>query len=564
MNAIPGLGGQKLSSPLALPTRFGRYRLTRLLAIGGMAQIYLAKAFGAEGFVKRLVIKRLNPDLAENPHFTSLFINEAKLLVALNHGNIVPVFDFGRVGGDLFMAMEYIPGVSLRKMLQALHEAGRTLEYPLAAHVATEVCKGLDYAHRKSDEYGRPAGIIHRDIKPTNILISFEGEVKIVDFGVAKLAGRMETGGMLTGTLAYMSPEQAERQAVDPRTDVFSAGLVLYEMVAGHRAYECELALDMLAMARRADIPTLPEEAPRELREVIERATRREPTKRFGSAHEMEQALSEYLLLARSAGTTMDSVSPASKLSALMKGLPFAPQEMFSTEEDLEDDDEAFDEEDVLVEEVSGLQDGTMLEPPDLGLIRDAAETFHSEFMTRVLMEEQVTTESRRRWIVGAGVGLLLVAAGIVAYLLLVGPGVGTGAGGGATVARGRAAVADAAGPKAVATADGSGRTPTDLGWGIAVELKEGGVGAPDLELAPDAGRRRRRPRHGYLNINSFPWSNVTIDGRRYKRPTPLLHIRLRTGRHTVVLENREQNLRKVLKVWIRPGVTTWKVVRLR
>ena len=561
MEAIAALSQVRPAAPLQLPARFGRYRLIRLLAVGGMAQIYLAKAFGAEGFVKKLVIKRLDPNLAKNPHFTSLFINEAKLLVTLNHGNIVPVFDFGRVDEDLFMAMEYIAGASLRNLVQALRQDSRFLDRQLAAHIATEVCKGLDYAHRKNDELGRPAGIIHRDIKPTNILISLEGEVKIVDFGVAKLAGRMETGGMLTGTLAYMSPEQAERQAVDPRTDIFSTGLVLYEMLTGQRAYVCETALDMLALARKADLPPLSDDVPAELRAIVEKSTCRDPSGRYASAHEMEQALSEYLLLARSAGSTVDSVSPASKLSALMKELP---QTILGPAAELEDDsDEDLELELVLEppeEEVSGLQDGSMLVPVDLNLIRDAAETFHSEFMTRVLMEEDERPPPRR-WVwlaVGAAVGLTAVAVAVAVVLVLRArphppptPIVSLELDWGVAVSL----------PDDAAPLDAAVATGTDAGAPV-----EDAAGGMDSAPPADSGRRRpgRRHRFGYLNINSIPWSNVTIDGRRQKRPTPLLRIRLRAGRHTVVLENREQSLRKTLKVWVRGGTTTWKVVKLR
>jgi serine/threonine protein kinase len=540
---LPNVPGRYTPSPpLGLPSRFGRYRLTQLLAVGGMSQVYLAKAFGAEGFVKPLVIKRLEPALADNPNITNLFINEAKLLVSLNHGNIVSVFDFGRVGDDLYMAMEYIHGASLRMLINSLEQSGEQLDVQLAAHITTEICKGLDYAHRKTDAGGRPAGIIHRDIKPTNILLSNEGEVKIVDFGVAKLADRMESGGQLTGTLAYMSPEQAEGLAVDPRTDIFSAGLVLYEMLTGQRIYIGDTATEMLNMARSAEIPILPDQVPRELQEVAIRATRRAPGERFSSAHEMEQSLSEYLLLARSAGGVMDSLSPASKLAALMKRLPLEPQ---APDDDEEEEDEPIPEEPGPVQ-VSGLLEEQ--HPPDLAMIRNAAETFHSEFWTRILQEEQQGTRgvSLRLWIGGGVVGAVVLALVVVGLFWWLGEDPPAGAGRSST------------------TAGDTKTAPTD----------HEGVWGLELTVSPDAGkhsrarastrRRVRQSRHGFLDVNSVPWSNVIIDGRRMKRPTPILGLKLKTGKHTIVLVNRERKLRKRFQVWIRPGVTTRKFVRLK
>jgi serine/threonine protein kinase len=529
-----------MSAPLVVPCRFGRYRLTQLLATGGMAQIYLAKSFGAEGFVKPLVIKRLDPQLAADPYYTNLFVNEAKLLVTLNHGNIVPVFDFGRIGPDLFMAMEYVRGGSVHHLLEAMRTSGQALEMPLAAYIAAEVCKGLDYAHRKADEQGAPAGIVHRDIKPRNILISSEGEIKIVDFGVAKLASRMEGHGHLTGTLAYMSPEQAERQIVDPRTDIFSLGLVLYELVAMRRAYAASSPVEVLVQARQADLPALPEGVPVQMREIIRRATQRVSENRYASAHEMEQELAEYLLVARSADGIVDDdrASPGAKLCALVSSLGLATQRADT------DDDAPAEPERVVIEEGSPVE---LAGPPDLAMIRNAAETFHSEFMTRVLIgEERVAV--RRIWLVIAIVG---VVAGVIGGGLLFRWLAGRGP------ARPRAAQpADAA---RVASRHPDARVAAVVRAGV-----DGATRAPANAAVPDDRPRPRRSRgYGYLNLNSIPWSNVSIDGQP-QRPTPILQLQLPAGRHTVVLVNRERSLRKTMTVRIRRGDTTWKVVQLR
>ncbi|MBI4124969.1 MAG: serine/threonine protein kinase, partial [Deltaproteobacteria bacterium] len=170
------------------PKQFGKYFLLEKLAVGGMAEIYKAKTYGAEGFEKLLAIKRILPHAAEDKDFISMLIDEAKLSVVLSHANIVQVFDLGKAENDYFISMEFIHGVNLRDILYRLREKEKKLPMELAAYCASEICKGLDYAHRKTDSNNQPLGIVHRDISPQNILISYEGEVKIVDFGIAKAA----------------------------------------------------------------------------------------------------------------------------------------------------------------------------------------------------------------------------------------------------------------------------------------------------------------------------------------------------------------------------------------
>jgi serine/threonine protein kinase len=526
-----------------------------------MAQIYLAKSFGAEGFVKPLVIKRLDPQLAANPYYTNLFVNEAKLLVTLNHGNIVPVFDFGRVGTDLYMAMEYVRGASVHLLLEAMRAKGEALETTLAAYIAAEVCKGLDYAHRKTDEQGAPEGIVHRDIKPRNVLISSEGEIKIVDFGVAKLASRMEGHGHLAGTLAYMSPEQAERQIVDPRTDIFSLGLVLYELVAVRRAYTGSTPFEVLAQARQADLPPLPEGVPQQMREIIRRATQRVSESRYASAHEMEQELSEYLLVARSAEGIADDdrASPGAKLSALVKSLGLGVA--------VEEKDEPGDlnaAKEVVIEEGSPIE---LAGPPDVAMIRDAAETFHSEFMTRVLLGEAQAAVARRIWLVIAIIGVVvgLVGGGLLFRWLAKR---GLQARPVAAVARDASRRPDASTTRATRVDATAGRrvdaaTRASAGPDARADVAASAI-TPDAEVIRLSPRPRiRRPTHGYLNLNSIPWSNVSIDGQT-PRPTPILKLQLPAGRHTIVLHNREHNVRKTITVHIRRGGTTWKVVPLK
>ena len=218
-------------------TPFGKYELLERLGMGGMAIVYRARYTAAPGITKSVVIKKVLDVYAENPSFVELFIHEARISVGLNHGNIVQVFDFGQVNGEYFLAMELVEGQPLSRVLKKAQAMQLSkLPAPLAVNIAIEMCKGLHHAHTRADENGRPLGLVHRDISPDNVLISYEGEVKISDFGVAKaqLAGRPETeAGMVKGKYLYFSPEQALGEELDARSDVYAVGVVLFKMLCG-------------------------------------------------------------------------------------------------------------------------------------------------------------------------------------------------------------------------------------------------------------------------------------------------------------------------------------------
>ncbi|MBI4126351.1 MAG: serine/threonine protein kinase, partial [Deltaproteobacteria bacterium] len=258
------------------PKQFGKYFLLEKLAVGGMAEIYKSKTFGAEGFEKLLVLKRILPHCAADKEFITMLIDEAKLSVLLSHANIVQVYDLGKVGDDYFIAMEFIHGVNLRDVLYKLREAKRAVPPDLAVFITSEICKGLDYAHRKTDSANHALDIVHRDVSPQNILISYEGEVKIVDFGIAKAAMNIShtMAGILKGKIAYMSPEQAMGKAIDRRTDIFSTGILLYEMLTGTRMYTGESQFEVLKKIRTShiDAGALPETIPQQLRPVLAKA----------------------------------------------------------------------------------------------------------------------------------------------------------------------------------------------------------------------------------------------------------------------------------------------------
>ncbi|WP_375755315.1 protein kinase [Corallococcus exercitus] len=227
------------------PQQFGKYVLVSKLAAGGMAVTYRARMTGAMGVTKPCVIKQILPHFVDDHDFVEMFISEARLVAGLTHGNIAQVFDFGEVDGQYFIAMELVHGQPLSKVLRRAARAGvGFFPQPLALHIASKLCEGLDYAHRHVGEDGQMLGLVHRDVSPDNVLISYEGEVKVIDFGIAKATSAVEaktSPGTLKGKYPYFSPEQAQgRQDLDARTDVYAAGIVLYEMLCGRRPFEGE------------------------------------------------------------------------------------------------------------------------------------------------------------------------------------------------------------------------------------------------------------------------------------------------------------------------------------
>ncbi len=220
---------------LVAGTPIGKYVVRRKLAEGGMAEIYLCTSVGPEGFEKEVVIKRVRQGLANDPAFVKMFVSEARLASRLNHPNVVHIYDFAKHEDTYFLAMEYVRGASLYDLRKRCKELMEPISPLLAAQIALEVCRGLGYAHRLSDG-GRSLGVVHRDVTPHNVLLSFEGAVKLTDFGIARAGARLTSAGTLKGKFAYMSPEQARGQDVDARTDLFALGIVLWEMLTGGAA----------------------------------------------------------------------------------------------------------------------------------------------------------------------------------------------------------------------------------------------------------------------------------------------------------------------------------------
>ncbi|MCA9490099.1 MAG: tetratricopeptide repeat protein [Myxococcales bacterium] len=290
---------------MQLPATFGKYELLERIATGGMAEVWLARSFGVAGFEKRLVIKRLRPELAEDPRFVQMFIAEAKIGVHLNHPNIVSVYELGRVQGAHYIAMEHLHGRDLTRLVRVMRARGERLPLAIAVAVVAEACRGLAYAHGRTDVDGQDLGLVHRDVSPHNILVTFAGEVKLVDFGIARLMTTASTSGQANpkpgpggGKYAYMSPEQAEGRDIDLRSDLFSAGIVLWELIVGHRLFQDPDHAEKLRRVRQAVIPHPAEEGvpiDDALWAILRKALARDPAARYDSASAMEEDLRTWL-----------------------------------------------------------------------------------------------------------------------------------------------------------------------------------------------------------------------------------------------------------------------------
>lgn len=281
------------------PQAFGKYFLVDRISAGGMGEIFRAKTFGINGFEKQLAIKRMLPQLSENEDFANILIDEAKLSVQLTHTNIVQVYDLGKIEDEYFISMEYVNGVDLRHILLAYEKKRQTISEEIALYILSEVCRGLEYAHSKKSKTGKLLGIIHRDISPPNILISFEGEVKIADFGIAKVEENTHhtRTGILKGKIPYMSPEQARGEKLDHRTDIFASGLMFFEMLTGHRLFTEEDYIQLLLKIRDTAITEkmLPDSISSELKQILLKALMHDRNKRYSHAGKFLMDLLHYL-----------------------------------------------------------------------------------------------------------------------------------------------------------------------------------------------------------------------------------------------------------------------------
>ena len=285
---------------LKLPLQFGPYQLLERVSVGGMAEVYKAKEYGVEGFERTVAVKRILPHVAEDEEFIAMFKDEAKIAVQLSHGNIAQIYNLGNHEDSFYIALEYVAGRDLRTIFQREQQQRQHMPVAQACYIIMKVCEGLDYAHNKKDKYGRELNIVHRDVSPPNILVSYEGEVKLIDFGVAKAAGRASKtqAGILKGKFGYMSPEQVRGMPLDRRSDVFSVGVVLWEILTAQRLFQGETDFATLEKVRAVEVPRPSEvntEIPQALEDIAFKALAREPEERYQSAIELHDELQAFM-----------------------------------------------------------------------------------------------------------------------------------------------------------------------------------------------------------------------------------------------------------------------------
>jgi serine/threonine-protein kinase len=286
----------------ALPRQFGKYTLLRHLASGGMAEVFLALQRSVAGFEKLVVIKRILPSMNDNKAFIDMLLHEARIAATLSHPNIVQTFDVGQTEGSYFIAMEHIHGEDLQGIVKAMKRRNLS-EFPIehTLGIAIGMCAGLAYAHEKRDLEGKPLGIVHRDISPRNIVVSFTGEVKIVDFGVAKSGlepGEESGAGQLKGKAPYMSPEQASGHEIDARSDVFAAGVMLFELTTGKRLFKGSSEFETLKLIVDKEYPrpsAVRPGYPPGLEHIVMRALEKDRERRYQSAREMQAELETFV-----------------------------------------------------------------------------------------------------------------------------------------------------------------------------------------------------------------------------------------------------------------------------
>ena len=282
------------------PPRGGQYYLMEKIAQGGMAEIFKGLSYDIHGLKRTVCIKKILPHIAASREFIDSLIDEAKIAVTLSHGNIAQVHDLGKVGDDYFIVMEYVEGKSLSHIAKKTRALGTPIPVPIVCWLLAEISSGLDYIHRRPDEHAQPLNIVHRDISPQNIVVSYSGTVKIIDFGIAIVAGRMgiTDSGILKGKFSYMSPEQARGDTLDSRSDIFSLGVIMHELLTGQRLFKAEDNRETLRNVRRAHVDppsTLRPDLPDDIDRICLRGLARDRRHRFPTAAVMRDQLLKFL-----------------------------------------------------------------------------------------------------------------------------------------------------------------------------------------------------------------------------------------------------------------------------
>lgn len=521
----PATGGRR-DATLALhsPAVTSRYQLLGLIARGGMAEVHLARVEGEAGFQKWVALKRILESYGHNAQIEKMFIDEARLVAKLSHPNLVQVFDFGRDEQGLFIAMEYVPGPNLAQVLRVLRKAGeRPPEAPMLDAVI-QILRGLDHAHRLRGDDGAPLGLVHRDVSPANVLLTSDGVAKLADFGVARAAERLgeaTRAGKTRGKVAYMAPEQARSKPIDARTDVFAAGLLLWEALSGQSCYQAEGDAALLRKAAHAEVRTLGSvgvEVPAPLNAALATALEADPGKRFASAAAMADALESYH---REAFPKYTAAALGAVVQRALGAMP--PLAHLAVE----------------------VEAPAPAEPDPVARVRRPRAAVPetrpaTDAATEPRMSSELTADpAGSRAEVGKSGRGRAVALSVVAIALGI-------AGGLVYVDRSSGAVQPP--PTSLPPPAPLAPPPTPVVDHAAVDAKKSRA-VEVRTAAPQAGDGT-----GYLSVKCEPWCDIRIDGHFSGRRSPASRIPLPAGRHTLQLVNPTVNLSRRAVVEIRAG----------
>lgn len=497
--------------------RFGQYTLTRPIASGGMAEVWLARLDGPQGFQKKVALKRMTGTLAEQPQFVTMFLEEARLLSGLTHPNICQVMELGEREESFFVVMEFIDGQTVHQLMRAVTRAHQRLPVELAVKIVRDAADALHYAHTKADEQGAPLHIIHRDVSPQNLMVTYEGVPKLLDFGIAKSATRSNSTevGQLKGKLSYMPPEQARGEALDPRADQFSLGVTLFEMLTHTRLYPTLKEMDLFRLVAMAAEPyESPAQrdptVPAELSALVARMMDRDVEKRFATMAEVRDLLTTYL-------HGLSQVSPSNEALAAFMRTTFPPE----TRE----------------KESSTQSTGT-----SLPIVQGA------------LTGSSLAPRPRRNRALALG-ALAVFGLGALAFALwpATPPPVVV-----LEPPRAPPPVVVDAGPPALAVVE---PPPPETEPEPLVPLE--GLDLTVVDAGPAKPPRPAVPRgKGLLSLQTSPWSNVFF-GKKNLGETPLVGVSLPAGRQRLTLINDERKLKTTIEVEIKPGQTTTLKLKL-
>jgi serine/threonine-protein kinase len=505
-----------------------RYDIGGLIAEGGMAEIVAASAVTEAGVSKRVALKRIRTGSSGDPQFVARFFDEVRLAMQLSHANVVQVFDFGRTeANEFFLAMEFVEGVDVQRLRRAA--GGDRLPPAEALHVVAQLLRGLDYAHRRTDTDNRPLGIVHMDVKPANVLVSFEGEVKLTDFGVARSRDVRRPVEGISGTIPFMSPEQTRGEPVDLRSDVFSAGVVLYTLLAGECPFgEDDTGETMYAIQLCQYRPPPGVDGADVFAPLLRRALAVRPEDRFASAGAFADAIDELMFSQGwrgGAGALRDRLRAAFPLERERLNALF---------------ERGKQREGLAVMPAPSAREGTVLSRVVAGA-PVAAEPPRRQ--TVVAAEVPRPRRNSGRVLAGIGVAATLAAGTIVIISRRPRPD---------------AAVAtQAPAPASTPASAPAPQTPTPTST-IAP------TAVPPTATAPAAPPRAERSATamGTISVNASPWATVHVNGK-LAGTTPILHFPVRAGRASVTIENPKLG-RKHIDVKIEPRKDTPLIVDLR